>query len=224
MRGVVLNLGAQAGYVDHHRVLVHEAAAPDEVVEAAAREDAVDVVHEELHHRVLLAGEDYLVAVFVEAQRARVVAEGPGRHHVLERHPAAAAYERPRLRGEDDGVEGLHDIVVRAEVEAVELLVVLAVGRAYHDGRLYAAAAHVLDEAEAVYTGQVDVRHDEVVAHPPEPLEALLAARGRLRRERRGPQRPRQNRARDVVGVYYQYAVCQGPALPYKAEQILRLV
>ena len=85
-------------------------------------EDAVHIVQKQLHHGVFLGGQHDFHPVFVKAQGGGVVAEGPrGNDAALAAQTAPAAADQGLDLGpQGDRVEGLGQVVVRADAQAVE--------------------------------------------------------------------------------------------------------
>lgn len=131
LAGIIFDFLPQPVDIDHDGVLVNDGLAPHHFIEHIFGEDAVDVIDEQLHQGIFLGGQRNLLAVFVQPQGLGIVAEGPGGDDVF---PGGGAPPAPADQGLDlcpqhYGVEGLGYIVVRADVQAVQGIVVLLPAR-----------------------------------------------------------------------------------------------
>ena len=124
--------------------------------------------------------------------RARFLARSTGERPVLDQprlHRAAAARERRDARDQLLGREGLHEIVVGAEREAVHAIA-HGVARGEHEhGLLAAVRAVALQPREAVDARQADVEDHEVDVGDLERGIGGLRARDRVGHEALAPQR-----------------------------------
>ena len=156
---------AQGADVDVHGAgLAVVVRAPDLAEQPVAREHHAGAGHEGVEQLELLERQRYLLPVRRHAAALRVygdAAEGEG----------AAAPPRPCAA--QDGAhaayhlhhaEGLHEIVVRAGVEARYLVVFLAPGRRHDDGQVpgRGAEAELLQDLQPVLAGEHDVEDDEL--------------------------------------------------------------
>ena len=146
--GVVLDLAAQAVDVDHDGVVVHsDEVSPYLLVDHILGEHLLRVAHKEQQQAALFLGEVQLHIVFIKAHGGGVAEEGPAADLlvVLLREALAAADEGLDLCTQDLGAEGLDDIVVGAQREAVHEIVVLVAAADDDDRRGDAVAPDGLD-------------------------------------------------------------------------------
>ena len=120
--GIVLDLLAQAVDINHNGIFIDDGFTPDQIIKHILGEDAVDIIEEELHHGILTGGQRDLAVVLIEMQGAGVVGERAGRDQLAGAGQiiAAAADERLDLGAQRDGVEGLGDVIIGTDIEAVE--------------------------------------------------------------------------------------------------------
>ena len=137
--------------------------APDLVEQLVAGIDAVrrgGEVIEKLHllgRRVdLLAVDDELVGIEIDDEL--VIGELLA---LLGDLLARAAEHRVHAREQLLDLKGLDDIVIRAHLEAGDLVLGLALGRE-HDDRDLAVFADGLADLPAIHDGQHDIEHDEI--------------------------------------------------------------
>ncbi len=76
---------------------------------------------------------------------------------------------------EDDVREGLGQIVVRARVQALGLVVLAVLGGEHQDRHVVAGRAQGGADPVAVHPGQHDVEDDQVVRRPARPVQPLQA-------------------------------------------------
>lgn len=178
--GVRLDLLAQAADIHHDGVLIHDGGAPYHVVDHIFGENAVHIVQKQLHDGVFLGGEHDLRPILIKSQRACVVAEGSGGDDASGAgQPAPAAPDESLDLGpQGDGVEGLGQIVVRADIQAVEGVVVLLAPADDDDGQLHPPVPERLNHLEAVHPRHVHVQQHEIIAALPGHLNGFPAATG----------------------------------------------
>ncbi len=137
------------------------------------------VAQEQLEQRVLGAGQLDLARAAAHPVRARVEREaGEPERRVLARR-ARAAQEGAHAREQLPERERLHEVVVGAEVEAADR-VLLRVARGEHeDRRAVAARAQAAADLEAVEVRHQDVEDDRVELAVREPLQRVEPVGGR---------------------------------------------
>src|SRR5699024_11521946 len=101
----------------------------------------------------------------VKPEGAGIVLEVPGGDNLVRPGQAApaAADQRLGLGGQGDGVEGFGDVVIRPDIQAIEGIVVLFAAADNDDGDLAAVLPDLLDDLEAVHSGQVDIQQKQVI-------------------------------------------------------------
>ena len=140
--------------------------APDLGEEPFAGEDLAAVIDEAAEELHLFGGEVDGGAVAVDGGDGEIDGDGAeleagdGGEGFL----AHAAEEGGDAGGEFVGVEGFGEVVVGAEVEALDAVGDLAAGGEHEDAAVEALLAHFLAEGEAVEAGEHDVEDEEVVA------------------------------------------------------------
>ena len=103
MGRVVFNFLPKAVNIYHDRILVDDGVAPDHLIDHILGENAVDVVQEELHHRILLGCQIKLLSVLIKPQCAGIINKGAGLDRIL---PAMKASLVPPDHGLDLGSQG----------------------------------------------------------------------------------------------------------------------
>ena len=122
------------------------------------------VAHKEQQQAALFLGEVQLYIVFIKAHGGGVAEERPAADLlvVLLREALAAADKGLDLCAQNLGTEGLGDIVVGAQREAVHEVVVLVAAADDDDRRGDAVAPDGLDDIESLHVAQRDVHQDHI--------------------------------------------------------------
>ena len=138
---------------------------PDAPVDIGARKHLAGVFEQETENVVLRRGERYLLAVECDALALIVHGDAAERERGVFLRHAAELRIAPELcldSGEDlKRIEGLRDIIVRADGETEDLVVVLALG-GDEDDRDVALLAQLCRRRHAVHAGHHDVHEHEL--------------------------------------------------------------
>ena len=120
---------------------------------------------EEQEHGTLLGGEDQLFIIFVEAHRGGRVGEGTAADIFRIRGDAGfiSPDERFHLGSENQRAERLCDVVIRAEREPVERVVVLAAAADDHDRGVEPPCTNIPDDLKALHVTEGDIHEDHIV-------------------------------------------------------------
>ncbi|CAO0831295.1 hypothetical protein SMICM17S_02541 [Streptomyces microflavus] len=130
-----------------------------------------------LQHRELLGGEGVLVLTAVDASGGGVDAKGADGQDGRGGAGPTPAQQGADPGDEDDVAEGLGQVVVRAGVEPLGLVVLAVLGGQHEDRHLVSGGAQGTADPVAVHAGQHDVEDHQVVAalaRPVQPLEAVV--------------------------------------------------
>mmetsp|Transcript_21671 Transcript_21671/g.84405 ORF Transcript_21671/g.84405 Transcript_21671/m.84405 type:complete len:428 (+) Transcript_21671:1981-3264(+) len=146
-----------------------ELAAAGELGQLVAAQGLARVAHQGLEHRELAGGQRQLLAVLGQPAQREVElegAEGDG-HRLLARRARgfgrrAAAQHRVDAGQQFARIEGLGEIVVRADLQADDAVHVLDLGGQHDDGRAVVGGAQPAADGQAVFAGQHQVQHDQV--------------------------------------------------------------
>jgi hypothetical protein len=155
-----------------------EGVAPDLLVQPAAIDDLVGVVHEEAQQLELAAGEVEVAIAARGAVGARVEAQVAGLDDLV-LAGRAAAQQRVQARSDLRERERLDHVVVGAGLQAADAVVDLVARGEHADRHFVAGLAQALEHLEAVEVGHAQVQEDDGGVHPGGRFEPGAPARGR---------------------------------------------
>ena len=139
-----------------------EVVAPDALVDGVARDDDAGVEHQELEEIELGLGELELDRAAPRLASHRVEHEIGDRQLRVAVGDAAAPQQRANACEELVQREGLHEVVVRARVEACDPVRDLVAGRQHQYRRVVAAVAQDATDGQPVGAWHQHVEHDHV--------------------------------------------------------------
>ena len=138
--------------------------APDSVEELISREGRAGIREEQLQKLKLLIGQRDAraadrdrVLLGTELERARA-------QHLRRSFRRAAAQHRFHAGHKLHHPEGLHEIIIRAEVEPLYLVILRALRRGHNDGDVpqLRSRLHAAQKLDAVYPREHHVEHDKL--------------------------------------------------------------
>ena len=182
LRRVDLQLLPQVADVDRHGVVRAEGLfLPHGGVDLLGGEHRAGGGQEKLEYLVFLGGEGHRLPVQQHLLGAVVQADAPGSQGLARFRRALIAEIAPQLAADPgadlQGLEGLGHIVVRPQVQAQDLVRILAFGGEEDDGGA-AALPKGGQGAQPVHHRHHDVQQDEVHFFPVQDLQGLLPVAG----------------------------------------------
>ena len=148
----------------HRAALAAVVRAPDLLHQLVAREHDAGLGQKELQQFKFLEGQGDLFSVGCDGVAVQIDHKAAGLEQMLHPLRLFAAQHRLDAGHQLHHAEGLDQIVVRAEVEAVYLIILRALGRGhdYGDRAQALGRLHAAQQLYAVHTGQHYVQHDQL--------------------------------------------------------------
>src|SRR3954451_13971507 len=227
-----LELSSQVGYEDLDRVRDRERViAPDLVEQLLAADHQALVAHEVFEQLELALGEvDLAIAArdLVRVGVEREIADPQGRHPARR----AAPQQRPQPGEQLLAFERLDQVVVGADVEALDAGLQRVPRGEHQDRGVVAVVAQALGDVDAVQPWQAKVEHDDVRQERMGLIEAAHAIRGELDLIALQAQRALQNlgdllivlddeHAHGTTGGIHHLYVTRAPAEPPRVYLVL---
>ena len=151
--------------------------APDVIEDARPILHGAFVAEQEFEERILLGRERDLVRAPANLLRIGIEGDVPCDEHgsLLD---TVAPQERLHTRQKLGKIEGLGEVVVRADIQPVDDLRLLAARGEHEDGHVLLILPQHRTDDVPVHAGEIDVENDEIHVLRHGELEALLAVGG----------------------------------------------
>ena len=143
---VIFNFLPQPVDVNHDGIFIHNGFSPDHAVDHFLGENPVDVIHKQLDNGIFLGRKNHFCFVFIETQGGGVIPERACNSNGLSTVESsfASADQSLDLCAQNDGIKGLGYIVIGADVQSVQCVVILFSAADNDDRCLDAPAAELL--------------------------------------------------------------------------------